>query len=104
MRSETIAKALQQAAEVIRRQDEQMTAKGRGMSLNNVPGFEGMDFPDALEHLSREAAEIEKLLWALVGHETNVCRYDHHGTCQEHPGGMLDGRCVTFAARELLRR
>ena len=42
------------------------------------------------------------LLRELVGHETDPCRLDHHGYCQEHPGGFNDAGCTTRRARELL--
>lgn len=44
----------------------------------------------------------EALLHELVDHETDPCRLDHHGYCQEHPGGFADGGCTTRRSRELL--
>ena len=38
----------------------------------------------------------------LVAHETDPCRYDHHGYCQEHPGGTADMGCATAWGRYLM--
>ncbi len=48
--------------------------------------------------------ERKQLLWLLgrlVDREDRPCRLDHHGYCQEHPGGG-NIPCVTATARELL--
>ena len=50
-------------------------------------------------------AEVEQLravLAANTAYEDTPCRLDHHGYCQEHMRGDIDGRCSVAVARELL--
>jgi len=42
------------------------------------------------------------LLESFCGHEDSPCSFDHHGCCQEHPGGWADGGCATAKARAVL--
>ena len=44
---------------------------------------------------------VRPLLEALIDDEP--CTVDHHGYCQTHWGGEVDGRCEVAAAREFLR-
>lgn len=71
----------------------------------------GIDNPDAelianaradLDTLLAHVEEARVLLDALVGHESSPCLLDHHGFCQEHPGGFDEQGCVTARARKLL--
>lgn len=51
------------------------------------------------EHLAR----TRDLLAYMLEVEREPCRLDHHGHCQEHPGGFRDdGGCWIAAARDLL--
>ena len=55
----------------------------------------------AFLHPERGHFERE-LLMAFADHEDGPCRLDHHGECQDHPGGDVDGVCAIRAAREFL--
>ena len=46
--------------------------------------------------------QLLELLNGLVGHEDSPCLLDHHGYCQEHPGGFNDEGCITKQARAIL--
>jgi len=51
--------------------------------------------------LEAESLAALTFLGHLVDHEDGPCRLDHHGCCQEHPGGG-NTPCTTMAARQLL--
>lgn len=46
--------------------------------------------------------KVEELLHRFVDHETDPCRLDHHGYCQEHPGCHEINDCPVAKGRALL--
>lgn len=57
---------------------------------------------------SRPGDEALDLLRYLISYETNPCGFDHHGQCQEHPGGFrfVNGHpdCMVAAARRIVAK
>lgn len=65
---------------------------------------------DSLAFVAREAVELLRYM-TLV--ETSPCQFDHHGFCQEHPGGFREvddavrgerPECWVAAARSVVTR
>ena len=52
--------------------------------------------------LRAENERLRVVLAANTAYEDTPCRFDHHGDCQEHLRGDIDGRCAVAVARELL--
>ena len=50
----------------------------------------------------KENARLRELLAYIPSYETEPCRLDHHGYCQDHPGGFREGGCWVAAARAAL--
>lgn len=54
------------------------------------------------KRLSEQVAKAIDLLADLVRGETDPCRFDHNGNCQEHSCFGWDHTCTTGDARKLL--
>jgi hypothetical protein len=61
---------------------------------------------DQLNALRDELLELRQLRTLLVElTDTDPCEhFDHHGQCQTHFTGTIDGRCAQAVAQELVRR
>ena len=57
---------------------------------------------DRCDALEAENARLRELLTYIPSYETEPCRLDHHGYCQDHPGGFREGGCWVAAARAAL--
>lgn len=61
--------------------------------------------PDLAATVIELQARIDKaveLLAYIPSYETEPCRLDHHGYCQDHPGGFREGGCWVAATRAFL--
>lgn len=59
-------------------------------------------FVDAVTNVTGEHDFLRGLVAAFV--DPSDCRFDHHGTCQEHLAGTYRGRCPHAVAKEHLAR
>lgn len=61
------------------------------------------DLPPARRRVVEAALdELWETLHFLVEDEDEPCWFDHHGYCQGHHTGEIDGECATAYARRLV--
>lgn len=64
------------------------------------PFFAGPVTQEALKDLRREHDELRDALASLI--DSEPCRFDHNGACQEHLYFAEPGECHVVAAKKLL--
>lgn len=65
----------------------------------------GVSYRGAMAEIDQLRTQVDLLRLALTGlanHEDQPCRFDHHGYCQEHPGGFGWEGCGIAIARSAL--
>lgn len=98
-----LAKVGQIAAALRRRNDhlapafQDSTDMAAADVLNAVPALVAKR-----DEARAENERLRVVLAANTAYEDTPCRFDHHGYCQEHLRGDIDGRCPVAVARELL--
>ncbi len=57
---------------------------------------------DELDRLRDERDRLHEALIALLPVFEGDCYFDHHGDCQQHHAGKVNGRCAAAHAAELM--